>query len=163
MAETNVQLDSMSLSRRLNWGAVWAGVFAFLGIWFVFGALCLAIFANSTSFGLALSIWGTVLTIIAMFVAGRLTGQLSGSTNSREGMMPGMVMFGLAATSGLLIVVCGSVVFGGVHGSLLDIFSDFGWAIFVGLFVGWLAAMGGASSAHKELPHPSMQQQVRHA
>jgi hypothetical protein len=146
-------------------------VFTFLAIWSVFGALFLAIFAGSANLNMALSVWGIILTIVAMFVAGRTTGQLAGITNSGEGAMLGMVMFGLAVTSALLIMVIGSAAFGGspVAGAarsshVLGIFTDFGWALFVGLLLGWLAAMGGASSAHKELRHPvGMQPEVRHA
>jgi hypothetical protein len=80
-----------------------------------------------------------------------------------------MVMFGLAVTSALLILVVGDAVFGGIlaagtaHGFLLAVFSDFGWALFIGLFLGWLAAMAGAFSAHKVLSHAAVQQEVRHA
>jgi hypothetical protein len=154
---------------RLNWGAIWGGVFTFLAIWAVFGALCLAIFAGSAGLNIALSVWGIILTIIAMFVAGRATGQLAGISNARQGVHHGMIMFGLAVTSALFILVIGGVPFsyaevGSVaHGSVLAVFRDFGWALFVGLLLGWLAAIGGASSAHKNLPHPAAQQQVRHA
>jgi hypothetical protein len=169
MVDLNTQLEPAAVLTRPNWGAIWAGVFTFLAIWSVFGALCLAIFASSASLSIAMSVWGIILTIIAMFVAGRTTGQLAGITNSREGVMQGMIMFGLAVTSTLFIVVIGATAFGNTqvtgtaHGSLLGIFSDFGWALFVGLFLGWLAAMAGASSAHKDLPHPALQHQVRHA
>jgi hypothetical protein len=169
MADSTTQLEPVAVLTRLNWGAIWAGVFTFFAIWSVFGALCLAIFASSASLSMALSVWSIILTIIAMFVAGRTTGQLAGITNTREGLMQGMIMFGLAVTSALFIVTIGATAFsniqvsGTVHSSWLGIFSDFGWALFVGLFLGWLAAMGGASSAHRELSHPAMQHQVRHA
>jgi hypothetical protein len=154
---------------NVNWGAIWAGVFTFLAIWSVFGALCLAIFANSASLGIALSIWGIILTIIAMFIAGRSTSELAGITNSRDGAMHGMIMFGLAAISGVVIVAIGGTVLGfgqiggTLHSSVLGVFRDFGWPLFVGSFLGWLAAMGGASSAHKGLAHPAIQHQVGHA
>lgn len=170
MADLNTHLEPVAVRTRPNWGALWAGVFTFLAVWSVFGVLCLAIFASSSSLGLAMSVWGIILTIITMFVAGRATGQLAGINNSREGMINGTVLFGLAVTSVLFIVVIGSAAFGSTQVSgtarisdVLAVFSNFGWALFVGLFLGWLAAMGGAASAHKELPHPAMQQQVGHA
>ena len=170
MSDSNTQLEPAAVLTHPNWGSIWAGVFTFLAIWSVFGSLCLAIFARSASLSIAMSVWGIILTIIAMFVAGRTTGQLAGITDSREGVMHGMIMFGLAVTSALFIMIVGGISFGSTqlsgaaHSSyLLGIFSDFGWVLFVGLFLGWLAAIGGASSAHKELPHPGMQHQVRHA
>lgn len=153
---------------RFHWGAIWAGVFTFLAIWFVFGSLCLAIWAGSPNLNVALSVWGIILTVIAMFVAGRLTGQLSGVTTSYEGTAVGMTMFGLAVVSACVCVV---VAFGRTHGletapgtTALTMFTDYGWALFVGLFLGWLAAIGGASSAHKEFSrHVAMEPGVHHA
>lgn len=92
VSDSNAQLEPAVLT-HLNWGAIWAGVFTFLAIWSVFGALCLAIFAKFASLNIALSVWGIILAIIAMFVAGRTTGQLAGITKSREGVMHGMIMF----------------------------------------------------------------------
>ena len=170
MAASSTQIEFAADLRHPNWGAIWAGVFTFFAIWSVFGALCLAIFAGSDSVGLAMSVWGIILTIIAMFVAGRATGRLCGVTEAREGVLQGMIMFGLAVTSTLVVVVLGGMAFGGnmaaagtagtAHISLLGFFSDFGWAMFVGLFLGWLAAIGGASSAHKELPHAAVQREA---
>lgn len=114
-----------------------------------------------------MEIWGVVLTIIAMFVAGHITGTLAGVTNPRYGLVHGIVMFGLSVTSALLIVIMGNA-FGGTpvtlagHSYVIGLFSHLGWALFVGLFLGWLAAIGGASSAHKEFPSV-VQQQIRHA
>lgn len=170
MEESTTHPEHVNGLAHLDWGAVWAGVFTFFAIWSVFGALCLAIFANSGNVALALSVWGTILTIIAMFVAGRTTGRLTGVTEFRAAIMPGTVMFGLAVISALFVVALSCAAFnqtvgsGVGHGPLLSIFSDFGWALFVGLFLGWLAAMAGASSsAQKQLLHPTMQQEVRHA
>jgi hypothetical protein len=169
MENVNIEPEATGVLAHLNWGAVWAGVFTFVAIWSVFGALCLAIFAGSASLSMALSVWGIILTIIAMFLAGRATSQLAGVADSREGVMYGMTMFGLAVTSALVILVMVGTAFdyrpvgATVHSSVLGLFREFGWALFVGLLLGWLAAIGGASSAHKELTHPSMQHQVRHA
>jgi hypothetical protein len=169
MDNATVERESTEALAGLNWSAVWAGVFTFIAIWSVFGALCLAIFAGSASLAMALSVWGIILTIIAMFVAGRMTSQLAGIANSRDGVVYGMTMFGLSVTSALVILVMGGTTFdysqigGTAHSSVLSVFRGFGWALFLGLLLGWLAAIGGASSAHKELTHPSMQHQVRHA
>jgi len=158
---------------RPNWSAIWAGMFSFIAIWSVFGMLAIGIFeplSHPKAAGdIGLSIWGIVLTIIAMFVGGRITGDLVGPTNSR--IMHGMVMFGLSVAAAMVILAIGGNVFGSTqvnemtHSSLLrGMIADQGWALFVALLLGWLAAMGGAYSAHRELAHPGgLQQQVSHA
>jgi hypothetical protein len=168
MADLNHPLEPVVAVHRSVWSAIWAGVFTFLTIWFVFGALFLAIFARSADFDVAISIWGIVLTIIAMFIAGRATGQLAGVTRSIDGAGLGMVMFGLAVVASMFVLVVGANVIAGgaqtagtAHASaVVEIFSDFGWAFFIALFLGWIAAMAGASSAHKQLAQPSMQHQA---
>jgi hypothetical protein len=169
MGESSATLELVTGQTRFNWSAIWAGVFTFFAIWFVFGVLCLAIFAGTASFTLAMSVWGIILTLIAMFVAGRATGALSGVTTAAEGMLQGMVMFGLAVTSALVVLVLGvnalgAITLGGpavsaaaaAHTSVVSFFTQYGWALFVGLLLGWLGAMSGASSAHKALPHAAV-------
>lgn len=156
------------LVTRPNWGAIWAGVFAFIAIWSVFGLLGMAIFASTanpnvpepvTGMSLGMAIWTVILTIIAMYVAGRVTGHLAGIANAREGVTHGMIMFGLAVTSAVAIIAfAGGAAAGspalaaaGPHSAYaLTLFADMGWAGFVSLLLGWIAAMGGASTgSHK--------------
>jgi len=62
-------------------------------------------------------------------------------------------MFGLSVIAVVLVVVLsgtalsgGTGVADGLHTSyLLTVFSDVGWIGFTSLFLGWLAAMGGAA------------------
>lgn len=157
-----------TLVTRPNWGAIWAGVFTFIAIWSVFGLLGMAIFASAANpnapqpvsgMGLGISIWTVILTIIAMYVAGRVTGHLAGIANSREGVTHGMIMFGLAVTAAVAIAAfAGGAATGnstlaatGPHSPYaLTLFAGMGWAGFVSLLLGWLAAMGGASTgSHK--------------
>ncbi len=177
MADMSSNYDNVTVVRRPNWGAIWAGVFAFLAIWSVFGALGVSIFgtfaataAPAGGVGVGMSIWAVILTIIAMFVGGRVTGGLAGTTDTRGGSVHGLVMFGLAIAASVVIVAAGGATLAGIGLAamhrvyLLDIFSYPGWPLFVALFLGWLAAMGGAATAHKELPVAiPMQQQVHHA
>lgn len=161
-------LDRVAVSRS-SWSAIWAGVFSFIAIWSVFGALGYDIFfAGSREAADAyagMEIWGVILTIIAMFIAGRITATLAGVTDSREGISHGMVMFGLSVVSVLLLLMIGgSTATATTHTYIMDVFHSMGWALFIGLFLGWLAALGGASTAHKQFPSPApMQEQVHHA
>lgn len=178
MAEVSSQIEDLTIfARRPNWGAIWAGVFTFIAIWSVFGALALGIFGSSANaaapvarINVGLAIWGIILTIIAMFVAGRVTGDLSGIVNSRDGLSQGMIMFGLSVAAGLVLFVAGggalvgTRVIGTYHVAyMIGLFSYFGWALFVALFLGWLAAMAGASSARKILSRTVVEQEMRHA
>ncbi len=175
MSDLNDAQENVRVISRPNWGAIWAGMFTFVAIWSIFGTLGAGIFASSANpaaaspiagMNLGMAVWSVILTIIAMFVAGRVTAQLAGITNSRDGMLHGMVMFGLSVAAVLLLVVVGGSAFGGTEVSgnahnayLLGMSADLGWGLFVSLFLGWLAAMGGASTAHRELPHTAVQQQ----
>lgn len=145
----------------VNWGAIWAGVFTFVAIWSVFGMLGTAIFASAanptavhlvTGMGVGESIWAIVLTIIAMYVAGRETGHLAAVTTRNEGVIHGMAMFGLSVvTTVVLLAVAGNSVSGAAAPTAhspytLGVISGLGWAGFISLFLGWLAALGGASA-----------------
>jgi hypothetical protein len=177
MADVSYGRDELAVVSHPNWGAIWAGMFSFLEIWAVFGTLGFSIFAGSASPNVAhpvigmsvgMGVWAVILTIIAMFVGGRVTGELAGISNARHGMMQGMIMFGLSVAAALLIVTMGgnavdttAVPAGTAHSSyLLTVLADLGWTTFVALFLGWLAAMGGASSAHREPRQTVVQQRV---
>ncbi|MGH9686926.1 MAG: hypothetical protein ACRD5K_07540 [Candidatus Acidiferrales bacterium] len=173
--------ENVNFFSRPNWGAIWAGMFAFLAIWAVFGTLGVGVFASSANanasqpvlgMGVGIGAWFVILTIVAFFVAGRITGGLARTDASRDGAVYGIVMFGVSVTAFLMLVLIGgfatgaTIIHGTVHdASVLGDFSYLGWTTFVGLFLGWIAAMAGAATAHKALPRPSSatQPQVRHA
>jgi hypothetical protein len=145
------------------WGAIWAGVFSFVAIWSVFGLLGAAIFssaapggemiAGSKGIGTGMGIWSIVLTMIAMFVGGRVTSHLGGVTNRGDGVICGMTMFGLAIISTLGIVVLSGVASSNGTAAaapfIVSAFAAIGWFGFAALFLGWLGAIGGASSVRR--------------
>jgi hypothetical protein len=146
-----------------NWGAIWAGMFSFVAIWAVFGLLGEAIFASAANANSAqpvgggidwgFAIWSIILTIIAMYVGGRVTGALSGVATHRAAVLQGQVMFGLSVIGAMIIIVlAGTALSGGTGVNAnttsawsLSIFSGLGWTGFLSLLFGWLAAMGGAA------------------
>jgi hypothetical protein len=163
MAELAAMNREITLRPRTDWGAIWGGVFTFAAIWSVFGVLGMAIFASAanpraaqpvTGMSVGMGIWAIVLTIIAMYVAGRETGRLAAVTNRHDGWIHGMIMFGLSVVASLVLtILAGATLTGGtgVEGSahsayLINVFTGLGWIGFLSLFLGWLAAMGGASS-----------------
>jgi hypothetical protein len=180
MAEVAYQGESIVMARRTDWGAIWAGVFSFVAIWSVFGVLGFAIFTSVanpaaaqpvTGMGVGLGIWAVILTIIAMYVAGRETGRLAAVPNRHERLIHGMIMFGLSVVAVLVVTALGGIAFpgnatatGGVHSSyVLGLFAGMGWIGFASLFLGWLAAMGGASMAAPRIQQERISQQVRPA
>jgi hypothetical protein len=173
MADVTYQnLNVAPLRATVSWSAVWAGVFTFMAIWSVFGSLGMAIFASAANpnaqqpisgMNVGMGIWAIVLTIIAMWVAGRVTAHLAAAGNRGEGITHGIVMFGLSVVAAGIITVIGGLTLSGgagVSGTahnpyILGVFADLGWIGFLCLFFGWLAAMGGAStglSSFKERP-----------
>ncbi len=158
--------DVRVLRGRTDWGAIWAGVFTFLGIWAVFGALGMVIFASTANpraggmSNVGMGIWAIVLTVVAMYIAGRETGRLAGVDNRHVGLIHGMVMFGLAIAGIAILTTLGGALLSRTASPnvnspyALAIFADLGWFGFLALLLGWLAAMFGASSgvAQKRAP-----------
>ncbi len=164
MTATTYGSETVTLARArgVDWGAIWAGVFTFIGIWSVFGLLGAAIFSSAanpnaarpvTGMSWGMGIWAIVLTIIAMYVGGLETGRLAAITSRREGVTHGMAMFGLSVVGVLVVIALGGSSITGPATDLnahspyvLNVVSGLGWTGFLSLFFGWLAAMGGASS-----------------
>lgn len=139
---------SYTTGLRTNWGAIWGGMFTFAAIWMVFEALAVAIFPDRASVGM--QVWTVVLTIIAMYVAGIETGRLAGLTNRHDGLVHGIIMFGLSVVSTIVLATLATGVVIGAAVPRAGYVFAFGpgteWAGFFALLLGWFAAMGGASS-----------------
>lgn len=181
MADLAYRNEGVTLARtRTDWGAIWGGTFTFMAIWSVFGALGLAIFASNASATAAqpiygqsygLGAWVIILTIIAMYIAGRETGHLAGVATRHDGLLHGIIMFGLSVVGAIVIAsLGGSVLSGGTgvnagihNGYVLGIASELGWMGFIALFLGWLAAMWGASSGVGHKPAAQNVRDIRSA
>src|SRR5579884_4038444 len=109
-------------ANRTSWGAIWAGTFAFIAIWSVFGMLGEAIFASSANpsaaepvagMSVGLGIWATILTIIAMYVGGRVTGHFSNAADRNSRIMHGIAMFGLSVISVVIVAILSGVALTG--------------------------------------------------
>jgi hypothetical protein len=155
-----------------NWGAIWAGTFAFIAIWSVFGFLGAAIFnslANPnasnllSSMGVGIGIWAVILTIVAMFIGGRVTARLAGRIDA---IINGTVMFGLSVTSALVIAVLSELALGRLTtaaGNVMSTSVGLSWIGFVALILGWVAAIGGALSLGRRRATETTTEQVRRA
>ena len=172
MADIAYRNDSWTTSRSTDWGAIWAGVFTFAAIWSVFGTLGEAIFASSanpnaaqpvTGMSAGMGVWSVILTIIAMFVAGRVTVDLAPAMDRGRKILYANAMFGLSVVASIVLVTLagaalsgGTGVAGGTHsGYTLSIFAGLGWVGFAALFLGWLAVMAGASSGARSMVRTS--------
>lgn len=155
MSDTALRMQYPPATRyqRTSWGAIWAGVFTFAAVWSVFEALGLAIFPvgpnSAGGISVGMEIWTVVLTIIAMYIAGLETGRLAGVASAHDGLVHGIIMFGLAVVSAAVLMSIGTSLF--ANGARLAtgrsiLVPGAEWATFCGLFFGWLAAMGGAST-----------------
>lgn len=168
----------MERAHHPNWGAIWAGMFTFLAIWSVFGVLGMAIFKQAaspaqpvTGLGTGMSIWAIILTIIAMYFAGLVTGKLAEVGNPRDGVIHGITMFGLSVVAVLVILGLGAVAMVSStpaataitsHSSyVFNTFASISWMGFIALILSWLAAMGGASTGMKR--RAAEIHEVRHA
>src|SRR5271169_6079069 len=82
LIQTQSTYPMSAVRQRIDWNAIWGGVFMVAGIWAVFESLALAILAGTANaasgMGFGMAIWTIVLTIIAMYVAGRETSRLAG-------------------------------------------------------------------------------------
>jgi hypothetical protein len=156
---------------RIDWKAIWAGTFIFYAIWAVFGALGVAIFASNANpnagapvlgQSVGMAIWAVILTIIAMYVAGRQTGRLAAVSTRNDGLMHALAMFGLAVVGLIVLVSLGgaAMVEGNASAATatthspyaLTVVADLGWGGFCALFLGWLAAMfGGAQGVDRKI------------
>lgn len=156
--------NALLINRKTDWGAIWAGVFTFAAIWAVFGSLGFAIFASSANsnatrpvsgMSAGIEIWAVILTIIAMYVAGRETAHLAQLRTRHDGVTHGMIMFGLAVVAAFILTMAGGSALTAAAQNTgapsmpyaLNIAKDLGWPGFIALLLGWLAAIWGASSA----------------
>src|SRR5512146_1532136 len=163
---SNMPLTS---SNRASWSAIFAGTFVFLAISITFLALGIAIFGGSAStptsgtMATGISIWQGIVTLFALYFAGRAAGRLCGTGNRNIALYHGLVTFGMcifaALLTAVLILAPAEIAnAGNASVSLLTVrhlFTEGGYALFAALFVGgFLAAAGAASEAQRNVAPP---------
>lgn len=154
------------VQRSFSWTGIFAGTFLFLAIEATFGVLGVAIFASATNPNAAnpvgagisagLGIWMVILSIIALYFAGKLSARLSGAPTRNLGMYSGLVTFGMCIFTAVLIaaLALGATVSGatGIANAgpvrVADIITTGGYWLFVALVLGMISAvMGGMHGA----------------
>jgi len=133
LLRTQLSYPNILTPRLADWSAIWGGAFVFAAVWTIFEMLALAIFAGSSS-------------------ASRLAGDLT----RHDAVIHGMIMFGLAVVGAFVLqalpgmfLPLGSASGAGTYGThTLGVGTE--WTLFLALFLGWLAAMGGAIGGAKQ-------------
>jgi hypothetical protein len=123
--EARETLDERVLAARprISWGAVFGGGIAALGIWLLLYAFGLAVGLSTVDAnnpgslkgsGIFTGIWSGVAPIVALFIGGMVAGHLAGVFTRGYGALHGLVMWGLVALGGAVMVfaVVSSVVAG---------------------------------------------------
>jgi hypothetical protein len=91
-------------TRRVSWGALFAGMFVGVAVWLMLVALGagvgLAAFDPSGAealkgLGIGVGIWGAIAAIVAYFFAGWLSARLSSAMTRSDGTMHGVALWGL--------------------------------------------------------------------
>lgn len=158
------------MGSRISWPAIFAGTFVFLAIEVTFGVLGTAIFASAanpnsshpvTGMSAGMGIWLVILSIIALYFGSRAAASLSGAVDSHQGMYHGLVTFGVAVFTSILVAAMsiGSTMAAPAtaasHPSVAtvsDIVATAGYWLFAALLLGMIAATMGGSQAAKRLP-----------
>jgi hypothetical protein len=162
MAEEVYRTTRPDFISNTRWGAIFAGTFAALAVWATFGMLGLAIFANNanananrplTGMTWGEGAWIIVLSMVALYVGGRVTSALVDAENRGDSIIHGFVMFGLSTFTAILITTmiagttpgASSVPVGNTHNpGLLYAISTGGWIIFISLILSMCTAIWGS-------------------
>ena len=110
---------------QITWGAIFAGViiaiisqvmFSFLGSSIGFAALNIESANNVKAIGAATVIWWALSGAVSLYLGGWVSGYLSGIPRYRDGMIHGLVTWGLGTIIllALLTTAFGTIVAGGV-------------------------------------------------
>lgn len=161
MATQFTEFPAAPVQRSFSWTGIFAGTFLFLAIEATFGILGVAIFASATNPNAAnpvgvgisagLGIWMVVLSIIALYFAGKLASKLSGAFTRNLGMYAGLVTFGMCIFTAVLItaLALGATVSGstGIANAgpvrVADIITTGGYWLFIALVLGMISAASG--------------------
>jgi hypothetical protein len=153
------------LGSRLSWPAIFAGTFVFLAIEVTFGVLGTAVFASAenpasahpvTGVSAGIGIWLVILSIIALYFAGRAATSISGAVDRHIGMYHGLVTFGMSVFTSILVsaMMLGSTTLAPASNAAAagpatvgDVVSTAGYWLFVALLLGMIAAALGGSQA----------------
>lgn len=161
MATQFTEYPAAPIQRSFSWTGIFAGTFLFLAIEVTFGVLGVAIFGSATNpvaanpvgegVSAGIGIWMVILSIIALYFGGKLSGRLTGASTRNAGMYAGLVTFGMSVFTAILITafalmstVGGTAAMATASPYRLDsIVTTGGYWLFVALVLGMIAAGSG--------------------
>jgi hypothetical protein len=98
--------DLRFFRKRISWGAVLAGVIIILAVQLLLSMLGIGIGASTidptadvpsgSSLGIGAGLWWAISALIAVFVGSYVAGRLAGSPDRTDGMLHGLVTWGLS-------------------------------------------------------------------
>jgi hypothetical protein len=146
----------------ISWPAVFGGTFVFLAIEVTFGFLAAAIFPvthGTAVLAAGPGIWMIVLSIIALYFGAMAAAHLSGKISKLDGMYCGLVTFGLAIFSSVLVAAMfvGNTASSGSE--LVTIMTANAAWLFVTLILGGIAAGIGGAAGTPALPKAAASEQ----
>lgn len=98
---------------RVSWAAIFAGALVAVGVWLLLHLLgmsigLIAVDPNDASslrgVGIGTGVWSLIAPVLALFVGGFATGQLTGPLRRMTGAIHGAVMWSLATVASLALV-----------------------------------------------------------
>lgn len=100
---------------RLSWGAIWAGFVVATVVQMALSVLGMAIGLSAfdpgvdapAGFGVGAAIWFIATAIVSLWLGGMVLGRLAGILKKRDGMLHGVVMWGLSTLLAVWMVVNG--------------------------------------------------------
>ena len=104
--------DFASVGTRISWGAILAGAFLALGVYFLLATLGGATGLstsdrmNPTTLQTGVVVWAFLITIVALFLGGLVTSLYTAGENKIEAVMSGVIMW---AVLGAMLLVLGAV------------------------------------------------------
>jgi hypothetical protein len=115
--------------KRISWGAILAGVVMALVTQLVFSLLGLGIGASAFNpydnhsadkWGIGTGIYNLVSVLVSLYLGGHVAGRLAGFPHRRDGMLHGLVIFGLTTLIGFYLLTSGVGIIIGGAGSLVS-------------------------------------------
>ena len=121
---------------RLSWGGIFAGLVVAIGLEVTFGLLGIGL---GIDIGTGAALWAAGSALVALFLGGLVTGRLAGVLKMKDGLLHGVVLWGLSTVATFWLVWNG---LGFVLGHTLDLVGQTASAAVSGVTQVGAAAVG---------------------
>ncbi len=120
---------AVAVSKRISWGAIFAGVVMALVTQLAFSLLGFGLGASAFdpydtqsagNWGIGTAIYTLLSVLVSLFIGGHVAGRLAGFPHQRDGILHGLVTFGLTTLVGFYLLTSGLGAIIGGAGSLIS-------------------------------------------